>query len=469
MTTKNFSAIKLPHSSDYSLDIGHFKLHDQHLNLPTKYLPRFSHLAHVIEVVRLPETKQNRSSTSSYSSSSAALKAQQRLKTNVDEFLRYGSYLVIENARPELFLRRDFIARFVSNGTFHLSHVVKVGQTNAGYQITCRNNVLLITMTSRQYHRFGMVAKRVKKNTGSGANSKSYLVEIDLKERRIVQDNKYQDRLVATLKRLPPIRYLYFRFIPTKTDQQQLESVDEHRLRRINRQDVANEDALRFFQSIIDEYALDGCQPVPLTNCKKFTQKVKKIWTNSGQLHPELDLSALTGENSLIENLGENNADKLSDVINIVDWLGFQVLKLDCDKDEIKSQYSTTGGGRVGYGGGYGANDDDHDDRLDVSCTEIVGTVDFRHVQDNLWVLFGTKELDNIVLRALILHEGIQGVADQQEPWGGECLNYRGNGITKTDYAYRGGCVGSNGAVFLQDCSRGSEDAAEMIVMRMMC
>ena len=94
MTTRKITTIKLPHPS-YSLDIGKLDIaqlsqtQNDDLNLPESFIPRFSDMAQIIEVRERGQTLPRQ--------------IESRLKNLL------GSFIVIKDARPELFLRRDFI------------------------------------------------------------------------------------------------------------------------------------------------------------------------------------------------------------------------------------------------------------------------------------------------------------------------------------------------------------------------
>lgn len=409
------------------------------VNLPSTCLPRFSQLAQVIEV-RKP----------------GFMLPSRALGANIKDFL--GSYCIIENARPELFIRRDFLSKFVDKGTIHVAQLsdqlydggdanadsagpnappqtsqaaawpaqgaTQSAATQSSYQLTTtKNNVLIITMDSKQYHRFGLVATKVvvpmqqrprpsagrpfrnngatkgSKNKGTrqsttGSNSAShqvlYRIEIDLKDERIMTSNKYQDKLMQTFRRLNSINKLYFRFIP-----------DKSKLLGLS-QAAAQELSLEYFNYVIEEYKLDGCKPIPLTRCSLGQQRILNNFVNRSQLHPPLGVSKLLMANNGEQVLFESQLDRGRDdekfegilkcLVDIVDWLGYQLLKLDCDKlakfeDWNDSATSTT--------------------RVDVSCTQIIGTIDFKQVQDNLRTLFAhpNSEEDDVLQRALILYD----------------------------------------------------------------
>ena len=107
------------------------------LKLP---VPQFSQLCQLIEVRKC----------------GSAFPRQIDHRLNQTGFL--STHIIINNCRPELFLRRDFIKQFVLTGQ------VCLAQLSGGYHLTAKNNVLLITLNAKQYRRFGLIAKRVLKS-----------------------------------------------------------------------------------------------------------------------------------------------------------------------------------------------------------------------------------------------------------------------------------------------------------------
>lgn len=504
MTTKNFSATDLPHPR-YSLELGRFSIklkardgelrerpqkqildngtgtssaHDKggdgDINLPSTCLPRFSQLAQVIEVKR------------------PGLTLPGRVGSNIRDFL--GSYCVIENARPELFLRRDFISKFVDNGTIHISSlsdhqestfepmrlptingscgsddnaaniaVDDIGIANSRaktYKLATKNNVMTITMGAKQYHRFGLVAKKVISLSQAGPRKKAnrrivkndgdqlYVVEICLLEEKLKKSNKYQDKLIAALRRLNPVNKVYFRFIPDKSKLDITET-------------AANELSLEFFNNVIKEYELDGCKPVPLTNCSIDGQKVERNWVNYSQLHPELCLINMVARigplmsnprsiENYLDSLALEEADMaMAQLVEIIDWLGYQVLELDCDKLSKTFDWNDT-------------SSDERLDRLDVSCTRIIGHIDFKQVQDNMTRLFVLDNPGDLVLRALILYDASSSSLESLNS--GEDLENVDGSIDSCP------CANSStrsGVIYLQDCSSGSKAASEIMVISM--
>lgn len=365
MTTRKFSAISLPYPK-YSLEIGCFNLEGKDLDL-AKYIPKFNNLTHVIEV------KKTGSALMTKASSSAAAIAQ---------YLT-GSYLVLENFRPELFLRRDFISKFVNTGTIYFGQNDSIGK-DLDYEIqTSTRNRMLIKMNERQYRRFGMIAKKVVSNKSTGC--KYYRIEIDLKDERIMKSNKYQDKMVETLKRLKPSDKIYFKYKSTSDVGSSLGTTQE---------EADDNKCLDYFKYIIDEYEKDGFKPVPLTNCYKLERKIVKSWTNYSQLHPNLNLNTT--------NISEG--DNHEHILEIVDWLGYQVLSLDYEN--IQS------------------------DRLDIKCTEISGCAfDF---DQNIGKYF--ENLDKLsVFRALIMYNKQENSTNKGVIFLQETCSGKSNLIIKVD------------------------------------
>lgn len=273
-----------------------------------------------------------------------------------------GSYIVIENARPELFLRRDFIKKFVHNGTVHLS---QADRDEADYRICSINNELQITLNEKQYRRFGLIAKKIIPSKAK--NTKQYLIACDLKDERIMKSNKYQDKLVQTFRRLSALRQLYFRFVPSTSTIAAVAAAAAAAATTTTSNPAvvdlsaseATSESLNFFKSVIIEYAVDGFQPVPLTGCSEQRQKIQRKWLNCSQLHPDLSPSATSG------------------IVDIVDWFGYQLLGINCDKEEIRNRYP------------------DDQERLDVSCLQLSGMVDFKHVQEILSDVFQLRSQDS--------------------------------------------------------------------------
>lgn len=79
----------------------------------------------------------------------------------------------------------------------------------------------------------------------------------------------------------------------------------------------------------------------------------------------------------------------LDRIVNIIDWLGYQLLSLDCEKEEICLNYPID------------------EERLDVSCKQISGVVDFEQIQNNFDRVFITEDCpdDHVVFRAMILYD----------------------------------------------------------------
>lgn len=251
MTTKNFSSLKLPYPKYPRLNC--LNLNEQEYNLK----PRLFDRVQIIEARRSSPVKR--------------------------EIVPFESDLIlIENCRPELFLRRDFIRKFVDNGKIHIFQLGDEESTS--YRMyTSNKNVLSFNMNEIQYRRFGMIASKVIKTK----TAKRYRIDIDLKNEKIKTSNKCQDRLVMYLRRLSSIDKIYFRFEPNESG--------------------ANK-SLDFFRYVIDEYATDGFQPVPLTGCLEVSQRIEQSWTRSSQPIPDFNMKE-----------------------EIIDWLGYQLLSIDCE------------------------------------------------------------------------------------------------------------------------------------------
>jgi len=407
--------------------------------LPPSCLPRMSQSAHFIEVKESGHTIPG------------------RVGPHIKEFL--GSYVLIENFRPELFLRRDFIKKFVKTGKILVSHVP--GDTNnLDYRLSIsKDNVMMLYMNSWQYRRFGLVAKKVIQLAAElhGTNEKCYLIEIDLNDDRLLKNNKYQDKMMNLLRRLSCINKIYFRFVPDEKSANGGLSIS-----------AANELSVEFFEYVIEEYALDGCEPVPLTKCSAVCQRIERHWFNGAQLHPNLDIAKLVHYNSCNDDSNNDNGHKhdndiedkslscrrdsaldklmgenLGDILGIVDWLGYQLLSIDCDSNEIKSSYPNNG-----------------NPRYDVSCTQINGLIDHQHVECKLENLFGRKRpVDSgVVIRALFLYNldpHNQEVSSSNNMEGWENISPYSN------------VDNNSGVVYIQDCNHGSRAADEITVIGM--
>lgn len=382
MTTRKFSAISLAYPR-YALGLGSLNLSQKDLNL-AKWIPRFNNLVHVIEV------KKTGSLLISGGDTSADI-------FDPREFI--GSHLIIEKFRLELLLRRDFLSKFINKGTVHLvQDYTKIPNEQSTYKIqTSDNNVVTITMNEFQYRRFGLVAKKVLQPS-KATGCKYYQIEIDLKDERLVKSNKFQDRQIQILSRLEALDRVYFRFVPHVDNSQE-----------------PNNECLEFFNFVIDEYAKDGFKPVPLTSCYKRNQTIVKRWTNYSQIHPELSLKEVQGSNLMNCNGGI--------LLEIVDWLGYQLLSMDCNKEEIKStsNYSSV-------------------EPLDVSCTELGGLCDFEQIGRNIQKLFKASLSDSvIVLRAMILY------------------HHSSSPLSSSSSSSSSSACDTSCTVFLQDCSPPSD------------
>lgn len=360
MTTKNFTALKLPYPN-YCLEVGYLDLRQNDCNL-YKWIPRFSELAQTIEVRKTCSIDPN------------------NICSMANEIT--GSYVVIRDVRPELFLRRDFIAEFVETGTVHLTQSGSSLLSPSGYQIGTSGNILAITMNEKQYRRFGMIAKKVISNKIAG---KVYRVEVDLRDDRIKRSNKYQDKLVQTFRRLKSLDRVYFRYEPNG-------SMSDR---------SANEKSLAFFNFVINEYAIDGYKPVPLSKCSLVERKLERRWLNCSQLHPPLRLFDLDEQQDTTDAAGDavtasqiiggiqRNEQLLDYLTKIIDWLGYQLLSLDCDRGEIRCRYQ------------------EDQERLDVACAQVRGFMDYEQIRSKLGELFSTNGMaDGLdIMRALLLYQ----------------------------------------------------------------
>lgn len=387
MTTKKVSCIKLP-KPKYSLELGYLDVHDSN-NIPG-WIPRFSNLAQIIEVRHTG-----------------------RPGTNLEDELIYP-FILIHNCLPELFVRRDFISKFVHTGEVYLVNDSKC------YQMHTKNNKMILTMSQKQYQRFGLIGKRLP--TQSSGES-IYRVELDLQDERIINSNKFQYKLIVSLRRLEPSKRVYFRYIPnsnmntttnsnTSTNNNAYISDDNDQ----HHQKAANELSMEFFKYVIKEYQIDGYQPIPLTDCSLISQNIERRWQNYYQSHPNLDLRFI--EKNFNKILRE--PESMNKLINIIDWLGFQLLSLKCE--------------------GYNYNNA-QETRYDVSCSQIRGIIDRDHLGSKLTSIFKEDNSENgIILRALILYE-----SEYQQTSG------TNHNIDSFEHDDKSGCV-----YLLQDCKSNS-------------
>ena len=353
-----------------------------------------------------------------------------------------------------------------------------------------------------------MIAKKVLIDKSTCC--KFYRIEIDLRDERLKKSNKFLDKMVKLLQKLNSVDKIYFRFVPDRN------SCSSSTLMSIA---AANKLSCEFFKHVIEEYAFDGCLPVPLANCSIISQRIERSWLNCSQLHPNLDLSEVikdddewlfqngssfggvgrigggastcagNGENgdedSCNGNVNNDDGDEargdggddllrnrldanLTCLVDIIEWLGYQLLLLDCDRYEIQSKYSIA----PPPASTYNKNDENTaaaigqqtsstckntSERLDVSCTQIVGPIDFQQVQENLNRLFGTsgnKSLDdNIVLRALILYNDPSSCSETP------ASNDNGN--------FYGMSTNGRHVVYIQDCAGGAKAANTITVIGM--
>lgn len=354
MTTRNFSPISLPHTC-HTLTLGTIDLRKENLRLES-WLPDFSKGAQLIEVSKEGQIVYGKE-----------LDNARKLTTN---------YLNIDLVRPELFLRRDFIKKFIQNGRVHLVSY----REGAPYHLSITNdNILTILLTEEQYRRFGLITHKVISKPKQ--NIKLYKIEIDLKNAKILDSNKFQDKMIQTLRRLEPIRQVYFRFVPD-------DAFNELSDKTKSAMEICSE----FFHYVIEEYAIDGFKPIPLAGCSLASSRVTRKWTNYAQPMPVLI-------NSLSLDGDEETLGKVTDLL---DWLGFQVLSLDMSKDEKLTQNSQV-------------SDDTCDMSkpalVDVACCEVSGgLIDSSHLVDTLRYVFQTEsqikesDTDQKIFQSLILH-----------------------------------------------------------------
>lgn len=355
MTTKKFTPNKLPYPK-YTLELGQFDLtQTQDLSLGFNRPIFFDHV-HYVEARK----------EGNFVPGLGRASLEQLITTSV----------VLEQVRPELFLRRDFIAKFVDRGKIYLTtqEIDVADKLEPWYYLNSSgNNVLTIAMNEKQYRRFGLVAKRIAKY---GRNSaKMYKIEIDLRDERIKKSNKFQDKLVKILKRLNPVNKVYFRWQLDELAQSLNGQNCNYATVKVEpNTDYTESEPLDFFNYVIKEYAIDGFKPIPLGQCYLSSQKIKRSWTNYHQPYPDLRMSKMAS---------------ISDVVDVLDWLGYQLLEIDC--------------GSMYHQRAQSDNDNDNN-RMDVTCSHLSGTMDIEHVEKSLWKMFNTNNNDHTVLRALILY-----------------------------------------------------------------
>lgn len=342
MASRKFNAFRLPYPV-YRNEIGSLSIDESQddkkenvkkVRRRPGWVPRFSHLIQVVEV------------------SESRLATSAQLFPNVDDLIT--EHIVVHDARPELFVRRDFITKFIDNGHIHIATHPSSLRGNS-YRVHTENNVMVITMNEKQYRRFGIIAKKetVKKSTGS----KVYRIEVDLKDSRLVKSNKFQDNLISKLRLLDAIKRLYVRYVPHVSE--------EHA--------KATDRCREFLDYVIDEYAADGFKPVPLSGYTVEKQKLARKWVNFEQHRPEQDLRID------YENI-HSDADKLDELIELVDWFGYQLLSID-DKTRVGSQDA---------------------DKVHVACMQLDGVMDFEDVQSK--ILATDRQTDGVIMRAVFLY-----------------------------------------------------------------
>lgn len=284
-----------------------------------------------------------------------------------------GSYICLKHVRPELFIRRDFINDFVLKGKVYLvqdNNLSKTTNSDDNYYIIINNNVLCIILSGHLYRRFGLIGQKICKDKKSDI----YEVKIDLKDERIIRSNKYQDKLVSTLRRLEPINKVFLRWTLHNSD---------------NNLGETENLILEYFNNVIEEYRLDGFKPIPLDSCFKIEQKLERTWINRSQLHPPLSLNVLSKQ---IFQLRDNS--EKTKVTDIVDWLGYQLLSIDCNQEEICCNYNSL-------------IDNGTCEPYNVYCSQISGIYDCDLIETTLSKVLerGRQEKnDSAIFRALFLY-----------------------------------------------------------------
>lgn len=363
MSIRNIQVTALPYPV-HTLQIGSIRLDlsDDHDSVQLRsWVPRFTKVAQVVEV---------------YGRGSADYESHNEI---VDDML--GNYLIIENARPELFVRRDFIKDFVKKG--HV-HVLTDDEIEAPYELLIDDRTMSILLTDRQYRRFGLTTG--KPITHNDSRAQTFKVDIDLSDDRILKSNKFQDKLVEKLRRLEPIKRVYFRFDPRSEDSKRIESgVDNSCV-----------NCMDFFRYVLDEYAADGMKPVPLTGCSEASQKLSRKWTNYSQPKPSsVDLSR--------KSIYSDDREALDKFTGLLDWLGFQVLSLDINRDGSTDVRTSANDARV--------QGIEPKEMVDVLCAEICsGVMDSSRIEQYLKRVFGRREeakgdnTSGLLFRALVLY-----------------------------------------------------------------
>lgn len=363
MSIRKIQVTALPYPV-YTLQIGSLSLNLSHDYDPSHiktWVPRFTSVAQVVEVYR----RGNANHCS--------------LGNILDRML--SSYLIIEGARPELFLRRDFIQNFVKKGQVHATS----SEIGDSYKLSIVDNTLNLQLTDVQYRRFGLTAGKVISHPDTKVQS--YRISIDLNDDRILNSNKFQDKMVQTLRRLDPLRRLHFRFHPMKRQLfNDKTSVDKQ-----------GDGCLEYFQYVIAEYDADGLKPVPLTACMEANQTISRKWTNYSQPKPShVDLTQ--------KSIQSNDREALDMFTGLLDWMGFQVLSLDCNHDGKATDHASAG---------ERAEEEKLKEKVDVFCAEICdGTMDSCQVGQYLESVFtGGRDsgrqgdaADEPIFRALILY-----------------------------------------------------------------
>lgn len=304
--------------------------------------------------------------------------------TNISRNFNYkeldGSYICLKHVRPELFIRRDFIKDFILGGKVFLvqdKNCPRAINLNDNYNMIIKNNILYLILSGHQYRRFGLIGQKIGKNKKSDC----YEVKLDLQDGRIMRSNKFHDKLVLALRRLNAVAKVYLRWCPND-----------------NNVSKPDELTLNYFNHVIEEYKLDGFKPIPLEFCFKVEQKLERTWINRSQVHPALSMEKLSKE---ISNLKKNsdkskeeNNETFAKLTDIVDWLGYQLLSLDCNQ-----------GGTVCNNNS--AFDNEKCEPYNVYCSQISGIYDCDLLETKLKKLLerGRQEKnDSAIFRALFLY-----------------------------------------------------------------
>lgn len=228
------------------------------------------------------------------------------------------NYHVIKDVHPFLFLRQDFLKHYIHNSqgiiaTCHSMH-------DNSYRLNISSDgILTLKLKEEQYHRCGITTSIKHKSHITGRTS--YTINLDLKNKKmLLPDMKYYQSILSALKRLPILKAIVIR---------QIDIIKQ------------NVDCIgNFFRSVIDEYNQDGCLPRPLSQCDTYESEVHDSILNRMQPHPNINLTL---------------HDEISnEILDVIDWIGYQLHSLDCSKEEISESYI-------------------ENDFVDVSCDHLSG------------------------------------------------------------------------------------------------